>query len=118
MTTELKTWPAELDAMTAAPDHHSNLLENDSVRVLDSLVRPGEATPVHTHEWPSVLYVIGSSDFIRRDASGGVLYDSRLSPDKLRPGQAFWSQPLEPHYVTKVGDSDIRIISVEIKPQH
>ena len=102
--------------MIAAPDHHFSLLENDRVRVLDSVVKPGEATPVHTHEWPSVLYVIGFSDFVRRDASGEVLFDSRETSDKPRSGQAFWSGPLEPHYVTNVGDSEIRIITVEIKP--
>ena len=115
MASEQTNWPKDLDAMIAAADHHSNLLENDRVRVLDSLVRPGEATPVHTHEWPSVLYVIGFSDFVRRNAKGQVLFDSRESVEKPRTGQAFWSGPLEPHFVTNVGDSDIRIISIEIK---
>ena len=55
-------WPASLDAMAAAPDHHEVLLENDRVRVLDSIVGPGDSTPVHTHRWPSVLYIIGFSD--------------------------------------------------------
>ena len=30
-------WPGELDALVAAPGHHKLLLENDIVRVLDSL---------------------------------------------------------------------------------
>jgi quercetin dioxygenase-like cupin family protein len=103
--------------MNAAPDFHELLLENEKVRVLDSLLRPGESTPVHTHRWPSVLYVIGFSDFVRKDADGAVLFDSRQSETKPAPGQAFWSGPLSPHNVTNVGKSDIRIISVEIKPQ-
>lgn len=111
------SWPAELDAMIAASDNHELLLENDRVRVLDSRVKPGGSTPVHTHEWPSVLYVIGFSDFVRRDENGVVLFDSRESESKPSPGQAFWSGPLQPHFVTNVGDSDIRIISVELKPQ-
>jgi hypothetical protein len=109
-------WPTELDAMAAAPDHHELLLENDRVRVLDSLVKPGESTPVHTHEWPSVLYVIGFSDFVRRDAQDNVLFDSRESADKPVSGQAFWSEPLRPHYVANVGTEEIRVISVELKP--
>lgn len=115
MSVDPINWPAELDALTAAAGHHFNLLENDRVRVLDSCVKPGESTPVHTHEWPSVLYVIGFSDFVRRDQNGDVLFDSRGSENKPAPGQAFWSGPLQPHFVTNVGDSDIRIISVEIK---
>jgi quercetin dioxygenase-like cupin family protein len=117
MTLQQTRWPPELDAMTAAADNHQLLLENEQVRVLDSWVKPGESTPVHTHEWPSVLYVIGFSDFVRRDESGLVLFDSRESESKPSPGQAFWSGPLQPHFVTNVGDSDIRIISVELKPQ-
>jgi len=115
MSDGVTTWPPELDAMTAAPNHHELLLENDRVRVLDSRVRPGESTPVHTHEWPGVLYVIGFSDFVRRDEKGVVLMDSRESAKRPSEGEAFWTTPLQPHSVTNVGDRDIRIISVEIK---
>jgi quercetin dioxygenase-like cupin family protein len=108
-------WPTELDAMSAAPEFHELLLENEKVRVLDSLVRPGESTPVHTHRWPSVIYVIGFSDFVRYGRDGEVLLDTRLNTEKPKPGTAFWSGPLEPHYVTNVGDGDIRVVSVEIK---
>jgi hypothetical protein len=109
-------WPKQLDAMTAAPDHHTLLLENERVRVLDSIVKPGDSTPLHTHEWPSVLYVIGFSDFVRRDDQDNVLFDSRESAEKPVSGQAFWSGPLQPHYVSNVGDGEIRVISVELKP--
>jgi quercetin dioxygenase-like cupin family protein len=117
MASEETTWPKDLDAMIAAGDHHELLLENEHVRVLDSWVKPDESTPVHTHEWPGVLYVIGFSDFVRRNDKGEVIFDSRESANKPSPGQAFWSGPLEPHSVMNVGGADIRIISVEIKPQ-
>ena len=39
-----------LDAMTTAPDHHTLLVENERVRVLDSLLKPGESTPIKTFE--------------------------------------------------------------------
>jgi hypothetical protein len=35
-------WPDELDALIAAPRHHLLLMENESVRVLDTRVPPGE----------------------------------------------------------------------------
>jgi len=108
-------WPVQLDAMIAAPEHHELLLENDVVRVLDSLLKPGESTPVHTHRWPSAQYVIGLSDFVRKDGEGNVLLDTRENGSLPRAGTAFWSQPLQPHSVTNVGDRDIRVISVEIK---
>ncbi len=108
-------WPIELDAMRAAPDHHELLLENENVRVLESLLKSGDSTPVHTHMWPGVQYIIGFSDFVRTDQNGNVLLDTRSEADKPSAGRAFWSGPLEPHFVTNVGDADIRVISIEIK---
>jgi quercetin dioxygenase-like cupin family protein len=114
MSTDIE-FPESLDALIAAPDHHELLLENDTVRVLDSLVKPGESTPVHTHQWPAVLYIVGTSDFVRKDAEGNVIFDSRDGDGKLGPGTAVWSGPLAPHCVTNVGDGEIRVVSVEIK---
>ena len=104
-----------LDAMTAAPDHHDVLLENERVRVLDTRLGPGESTPVHTHCWPAVLYVLGWSDFIRHDADGNVILDSRAKAMKPAIGSALWSGPLQPHFVTNVGDGELHIIAFELK---
>ena len=104
----------ELDALIAAPHHHLLLLENDSVRVLDTRVPPGETVPLHTHRWPSVLYILSWSDFVRRDARGAVIMDSR-SNEKLLLGAALWSLPLYPHTLENVGAFDLRAISVELK---
>jgi len=104
-----------LDAMTTAPDHHEVILENDHVRVLDTRLGPGERTPVHSHRWPSSLYVISWSDFLRRDADGNVIVDSRSWDSRPAPGEALWSAPLVPHSVENIGDSDLRIIAVELK---
>ena len=104
-----------LDAMIAAPAHHSILMENEQVRVLDTRLAPGERTPVHTHEWAGALYVLSWSDFIRRDASGAILADSRSMAAKPMPGDALWLPPLPPHQVENVGDKDLHIIAVELK---
>ncbi len=104
-----------LDAMTAAPDHHTVLFENDRVRVLDTKLGPGERTPVHAHEWPAALYVLSWSDFIRRAPDDTVLVDSRATGTQPPSGTALWLPPLEPHYVTNVGNGDLRIIAIEMK---
>lgn len=117
MNTVKDEWPKSLDAMSAAPEHHEVLLENERVRVLDSRVGPGDSTPIHTHRWPSVLYVLGTSDFVRYDADGNVIFDSRESQKLPSDGTAIWSPPLPPHYVTNVGDTEIRVISIELKDQ-
>jgi|SRR6185503_15446423 hypothetical protein len=102
-----------LDAMSAAPDHHHILFENDRVRVLDTKVAAGERTPVHAHEWPAALYVLSWSDFIRRDAGGTVLVDSRERHSRSL-GAGLWIDPLPPHSVENVGSADLHIIAVEV----
>ncbi len=108
-------WPAELDALAAAPENHTLLFENDAVRVLDTLVRPGQVVPLHTHQWPSANYLLSWSDFIRRDASGAILLDSHNLPQQLQPGAAFWGSAIPPHTLENVGRSDLRVITVELK---
>lgn len=104
-----------LDAMAAAPDHHSILLENDEVRILDTRLGPGEHTPVHAHEWPAALYVLGWSDFVRRDADGKIVADSRSMPSPPEAGGALWLSALGPHSVENIGGRDLHIIAVELK---
>ncbi|MGH7702891.1 MAG: hypothetical protein ACREMO_07330 [Gemmatimonadales bacterium] len=108
-------WPASLDAVTAAPAHHCVLLENERVRVLDTRIPPGEQTPVHTHHWPSALYVLQWSPFVRCDEAGQVLLDSRAMGLVAAPGAVLWSGPLPPHSLKNVGEADLHVLSLEIK---
>ena len=105
-----------LDAMIAARENHSVLLENDRVRVLDTWLSPGETTAVHSHEWPATLYVLSWSDFVRYDAEGKVLVDSAAMGLKPEVGSAIWAEPLPPHCVKNVGGGHLRIVAVELKP--
>jgi quercetin dioxygenase-like cupin family protein len=104
-------WPPELDAMTAAPEYHDLLFENEHVRVLNAHVGPGETVPVHTHCWPGVLYILGTSDFVRRDPDGNVLVDTRGTP-QAPPGSSVWGNPLTPHSLHNVGTTELRNITV------
>jgi len=105
------------DAMKAATEHHKLLLENESVRVLETRIRPGERTAVHSHPWPAVQYVVSFSDFIRFDPEGKVLVDSRNMATKPAPGAALWSPPVPSHYIQNVGTTDLLVIAVELKPK-
>jgi hypothetical protein len=107
-------WPAELDAVIAAPQFHRLLLENEHVRVLDTRIEPGQTVPVHTHRWPSVYHILSWSDFVRRDAAGQVLVDTRESPGS-DPPVALWAHPLPPHSLENVGTKAIHLVSVELK---
>jgi mannose-6-phosphate isomerase-like protein (cupin superfamily) len=105
----------ELDALTAAPSHHRLLLENDRVRVLDTEILPGDRTPVHTHQWPAVHYVLSWSAFVRRDESGTVMLDTRTTAFAQAPPQVLWGEPLSAHSLENVGEASLHIISVEQK---
>ena len=71
--------------------------------------------PVHTHRWGG-LYIIGSSDFVRRDPDGNVLVDTRASgtsPPVV--GSASWGAPLAPQTFENVGSQEFRTLTVEMK---
>lgn len=108
-------WPENLDALVAAPEHHTLLFENEAVRMLDTRIRPGERTPVHTHRWPAVLYILSWSAFVRRNDRGDTVVDSRIVPSLANPPRALWSQALAPHSLENVGSTDLHVISVEMK---
>ena len=113
--TEISPWPAELDALIAAPEHHTLLMENEFVRVLDTLIPPGEKTAIHTHRSPASLYILSWSDFIRYDRDGQVLLDSRTLVSAPNAHSAIWSDALPPHALENVGNQDLHVISVELK---
>src|SRR5476651_1524676 len=115
MNTQAEQWPDELDALIAAPKHHQLLFENESVRVLDANIPPGEMTAVHTHSFAASHIVISWSDFVRYDAAGNILLDSRDMGKTILPHLALWSGPLGPHALKNVGADCLHIISVEIK---
>lgn len=115
MTHQGPPWPDSLDAVRAAPAHHRVLLDNLSVRVLETRIEPGETVRLHTHRWPAVYYFLATGEFVRRDADGAVVADSRQSRPGIGPGQASWSPPLGPHTLENVGGTPIHVVSVEIK---
>lgn len=51
-----------LDAVLAALDFHRVLLENDSIRVPETRIEPGQVVPLHTHRWPAVYYHLGHDE--------------------------------------------------------
>ncbi len=108
-------YPDDLDAMVAAPDFHTVLFEDERVRVLDGRVPPGATVPVHTHRWGGVLYVIATSDFVRRSPDGVVIVDTRLSGTTPVAGAAVWGAPLTPHSLENVGSQEFRTLTVEMK---
>ncbi|MBV4357596.1 cupin domain-containing protein [Pinibacter aurantiacus] len=108
-------YPDSLDALIAAPQHHKLLFENEFVRVLDTLIPPGETTAIHTHRYPASTYILSWSDFVRFDDNGNVMLDTRTLAKKPGPGAANWVEALPPHALQNVGTQDMHVISVEQK---
>lgn len=108
-------WPDSLDALVAAPENHIVLFENERVRVVQTRILPGDATPVHTHRWPSVLFVFARSDLVRFGKRGNVLMDTREAAEAPKLHSPVWQEPLPPHWVKNVGGAEFRGVQVELK---
>ena len=108
-------WPDSLDALITAPEYHRVLLENEYVRVLDVRIPQGHTVPVHTHRWPAALVLINDGEFVRRDSEGAVLFDTRIAQSRSLPLLPTWTEPFPPHSVENVGNTDIHVISIEVK---
>jgi quercetin dioxygenase-like cupin family protein len=113
--TEIWEWPDSLDALVAASEFHSLMFENESVRMLATRIGPGETVPLHTHRWPSVLYVLSTAHFVRRDDQGRVLSDTRATGAVPETGTAVWTPAMPPHTLENVDGSEIRLLNIELK---
>ena len=112
------TWPAHLDAVTAAPENHKVLLENEKVRVLEVFLGPEEKEPLHHHKWPSILYIQEAGDFIDYDKDGKVIFDTRELPEPLSFPLTMQKDPEAPHAPVNLSKTTpIRLIRVEMKPE-
>jgi hypothetical protein len=109
-------WPADQDAIIAAPTNHKVLLENDEVRVLEVYLAPSELEALHHHRWPSVLYILEAGDFIDRDGDGEVVFDTRKLEAPLTFPLTMWKDSEAPHSVENLSNTKpIRLIRIELK---
>ena len=95
------------DAVAAAPEVHTVLLENATFRVLDVRVPPGAKTAMHAHP-ENVSYVLkgGSMRFTAPDGTTREVH--------LAPGQAAAAAP-NAHIVENIGATEIHVIQIELK---
>ena len=94
------------DPVESNPDLYHVVFENERVRVLEYLDRPGESTTPHSHP-DSVMVTLSS--FRRRLASG-----DREVEVEIPAFQARWLDAQE-HSGANIGDTDTHTIFVELK---
>ncbi|QGU07370.1 hypothetical protein COCCU_07180 [Corynebacterium occultum] len=94
------------DPTLTNPDHYRTLWENEFVRVLEYVDKPGDRTTPHDH--PNSVMVTLSS-FSRKLSAGDRVFDTRLEA-----GQAVWI-PAQRHSGENTGDTPTHSILIELK---
>jgi hypothetical protein len=94
------------DPVETNPELYHVVFENDRVRVLEYLDRPGDATAPHSHP-DSVMVTLSS--FSRRLSSGDQTVEAELPAFQAR-----WLDAQE-HSGANIGDTDTHTIFVELK---
>ncbi len=105
---------ADLDGVVAAPGHHKVIFENEAVRVLETIIPAGETTPLHTHLAPTAMYVLSSTQFVRRNELGQTMVDTRNDPDFVMP-RVLYAASTPEHTIENPGTDDLVVIGVEIR---
>ena len=95
-----------LDPVATNPDHYRVVFENERVRVLEYTDAPGDRTTPHRHP-DSVMYTLSS--FRRRLHAGDQQRDVEMAA-----GFTGWL-PAQEHAGENIGDSETRVLFVELK---
>jgi beta-alanine degradation protein BauB len=95
------------DPIDVASDVYTVLFENDRVRVLAITMKPGATSDTHWHP-DSVNYVLTGG------AAAMTLPDAGTMDMKIEAGGVVW-QPAGSHAVANTGDSEVKVVAVELK---
>lgn len=102
--------------LTAAPDHHKPLLENEFVLVLDVSIPAGATVPAHLHPWPAVFITLKPGHLVFRNLGGEVVREARPPSDLPETPQVEWRKAdTEPILISNVGSTEQRALRIELK---
>jgi len=93
-----------VDAVESIPANYRVLLENELVRTVEHRLAAGATEPLHSHPYPRVLYALTDS---RIRVGDGAL-------STMRAGEVAYREP-QAHAIQNVGNSESRLIMVELK---
>lgn len=89
--------------------HYETLVDDDKTRVTQWLIKPGQQTGWHLHDF-DYLTIQQSEGRLHLDHADGSMRDVDYVPGKAVMIKA----PVE-HNATNVGDVDIRVLEIEYK---
>jgi quercetin dioxygenase-like cupin family protein len=95
------------DLVVVAPNTAKVLVDNDQVRILEVLDKPGDIEPMHAH--PAYAAVFLSATRIKVTTPDGKVVEK-----DRKPGEVQYSGPVT-HTVENVGTADFHVIIVELK---
>jgi quercetin dioxygenase-like cupin family protein len=95
------------DAVAAAPDIYTVLLENERVRVLDVRGQPGARSPLQSHP-DSVMHALTEGTILVTSEAG------ETDRAEVKAGATFWT-PASTHSIENVGADSVHFIRVELK---
>ncbi|MCL4377802.1 MAG: cupin domain-containing protein [Actinobacteria bacterium] len=96
------------DVLISAGNVYKLLMENDKVRVLDILLKPGEKAPLHNHPNDHVVYVMANTRFKLTFPNG------KTNEVDLKTGEALWMEAGS-HATENVGTTEGHNLVVELK---
>jgi quercetin dioxygenase-like cupin family protein len=95
------------DAAVVNPKTVTVKLENPSVRVLETVLNPGQKEQLHSHP-ASVVYVIAGG-MVRSHMTSGEPVES-----ELKTGATIYREPVT-HWTENIGTTPIHLVIVELK---
>jgi quercetin dioxygenase-like cupin family protein len=111
---ELKVGPAKRrtarilrDPVKLDPKHHIVLVENDRVRVLQTILEPHLKAPMHEHPHYVVVYLTELHTTM-------IMGDGKAVDNPRRAGEIAWREALK-HATENIGDRTAMEIQVELK---
>jgi len=108
---------AKTDALRAAPSQHRLIFENDSIRIIELILAPGQETPPHSHS-DGIVWVTSNSQVVISDFSGGSTSAARKDTVSLRADQVNVyreEKAIQLHSIKNVGTEEYREYRVEFK---
>lgn len=107
---------AEYLPLSAAPDYHKPVFENEFVLVLDVSIPAGATVPAHVHPWPAVFITLKPAHLIFRNLAAEVVRDVKPSLPTTGEPKVEWREPdSEPASVTNVDSTAMRALRIELK---